>query len=400
MRRDRERGFTLIEATILLLALVIIAGILAPSIGGMNALARKVRIKEDLGVLCVSLKMMLDDLGDSALFSRGYASAVSYGGGGYGSTSAQTAYQAGQTRVSSRTELVRTAPDDCRGGDCTGTPGSPTEWCVNCAMPRSDCGPDCVDDCNDDCRRARRARVAPVASVTTQTYEYEAGSAAIGRTSATSSYGGVSASGSGYGGYFGAPVGLLVGDGDIPPSAIGATEWQLQVGSVFTETTTGYYPIAMHFVVDTFGTQLIHQDPRAYGYGGAGGGYGGAYGAAGYSAAGYGAAGYGYGGSGSILGGGYGSTFRWRGPYIADRINPDPWGNRYMANVFALHAPPVYTHPARYGYGGYVETFNAAVVCYSAGPNEAIETVFHQPYGWVTGGDDVTVVLAGAGGIR
>ena len=120
----------------------------------------------------------------------------------------------------------------------------------------------------------------------------------------------------------------------------------------------------------------------------------------------YGGAGYGYGGYG------YGQAiygrdpFRWRGPYIADAVTADPWGNRYMANVFSLHVP-VYDPRLGYGNGynryggiGYVPGFHSAAVCYSAGANGSIETHFRQQYGWITGGDDRTVVLAGVGGLH
>jgi len=92
--------------------------------------------------------------------------------------------------------------------------------------------------------------------------------------------------------------------------------------------------------------------------------------------------------------------FHWRCPYIADRINADPWGNRYMANVFALHVPPATLYNTHQYWRRHQPFFSSAVVCYSAGPNEQIETGFDQPWSWYTGGDDQTAVLAGGGGIR
>lgn len=89
----------------------------------------------------------------------------------------------------------------------------------------------------------------------------------------------------------------------------------------------------------------------------------------------------------SADGQGFNSMFAWRGPYISDAVDPDPWGSRYMANVFALHVPQ-----GRDGDG-----FTSAVVCYSAGPDEEVDTSFNQPGGWSTGDDDVTALLNAAG---
>lgn len=370
MRRNRSAdGFTYIEVAIILLALAILVGIFLPNIGNFNALARKVKLKEDIGVLCVSLKVMMDDLGDSAFWSSGYETrSVSYGASsGWSTSSRQTS--GASYEIDSSTQFGVRADDD---------------WCDNCNMPASQCGSHCMDDCNENCRahdcdETCRGGQVQYASVTTQTQRSTSSQAHVGRSGsfATSS---ASVRSSAYGGFHGAPIGLLVGDGDVPRSAVGGTGWQLGVGEFFSETTHGYYPTALTFVVDTFANQLIHQDPT-YGR---------------YDTA--AAVGWGRGG------GAYGmtdTTYRWRGPYIADRITSDPWGNRYMANVFGLHAGPAIRGASVGGtYGSYVESFHSAVVCYSAGPNETIETEFNQPYGWYTGGDDVTAVLAGAGGIR
>lgn len=82
----------------------------------------------------------------------------------------------------------------------------------------------------------------------------------------------------------------------------------------------------------------------------------------------------------------------WKGPYF-DTFTPDPWGGRYLSNVFALHS--VYA-----GTGG--EYFSSAVVCYSAGPDREVASAFNQPmdlepHGWLTGGDDTAVVLSAGG---
>ncbi len=82
----------------------------------------------------------------------------------------------------------------------------------------------------------------------------------------------------------------------------------------------------------------------------------------------------------------------WKGPYF-DTITPDPWGDRYVANVFGLHS---LSNPYEY--------FTGAVVCFSAGPDEQISTRFNQPmddpdnsYGWQVGGDDIAVILSAGG---
>lgn len=83
----------------------------------------------------------------------------------------------------------------------------------------------------------------------------------------------------------------------------------------------------------------------------------------------------------------------WRGPYL-NELRSDPWGNRYMINTFSL---------LRTGYSGKKHgKFTSATVCYSAGPNGLIDTIFNQPgndadgdgnRGWVFGGDDLGVIL-------
>ena len=388
MRSARhDDGFTLIEVTIILMALVILAAILVPSIGGFNALARGVRVKGDLGALCSMMKMMLDDIGASAFFESGYAGSASYRasyGGGYAASGYGAAYDTSVT-IEQSTQAVN-------------------DWCTNCDMPRSDCGPDCRDDCGPDCRDdcgpdCRRPAREPITGITTQTRHYasravlSAGGGYGGGGVYSASYGRGAAGG--YGAAFGWPIGLLIGAGDTPASAIGATEWQLPIGATFTEFTHGRFPVSITFRVGAFDDQLVRTDPTLYGFGPRAGSYGAAGG-------GYGTAPY----AGAGLYDRYGRTldtrrfFRWRGPYLADGVAPDPWGNRYMANVFGLHVPAAHTVAGVGAPSGHREEFASAVVCYSAGPNEQIETVFNQAWGWITGGDDVTVVLAGAGGIR
>ena len=57
-----ERGFTLVEVTIILLVLVILSTIMLPQLGNFNRLARVVVVYEDVGAICASLKKFLDEV--------------------------------------------------------------------------------------------------------------------------------------------------------------------------------------------------------------------------------------------------------------------------------------------------------------------------------------------------
>ena len=57
-----ERGFTLVEVTIILLVLVILSTIMLPQLGNFNRLARYVVVSEDVGAICASLKKFLDEV--------------------------------------------------------------------------------------------------------------------------------------------------------------------------------------------------------------------------------------------------------------------------------------------------------------------------------------------------
>ena len=63
-----ERGFTLVEVTIILMVLTILSTIMLPQMGNFNRLARFVRVKEDLGAICSVLKAMLDDVGEGTFY--------------------------------------------------------------------------------------------------------------------------------------------------------------------------------------------------------------------------------------------------------------------------------------------------------------------------------------------
>jgi prepilin-type N-terminal cleavage/methylation domain-containing protein len=387
MKISAHRGFTLIEVTIVLMVLAILAAVLVPSIGGFNSLARGVRVSEDLGAICSVLKMMLDDMRDSAFFGRygstrytssayGIASggSSSYGYGSSGVSVTETLGSAGyRIEAPTPTPACQPAPRT----SASGYAASGEDWCDNCNMPRSQCGDDCMDDCDENCTHSAPAPMAAPTSVSTITRSYGGGSASGGSTTMRYSSGTTVNANGGYGWGAGFPVGLLAGDGDIPASAIGNTPWQYGLGTTFVETTDVNYRVAMNFLVDSLSDQLIHEDPTF---------------------ATYGTAGYGFNGNVELRPGW--PPTRWRGPYMADTIASDPWGNRYMVNAFALHVPPAGSYAWTAGGQRYNPQFTSATVCLSAGPNETVETFFNQPRGWYTGGDDRTVVLAGAGGIR
>lgn len=262
--RGRERGFTLVEVTIILMVLVILSSILLVQIGDFNRLARFARVKEDTGALCAAIAAVLGDMGEMAF----------YHWGGRGHT----------------------------GGMQADTPDRAS------------------------------------------------------------------------------PVGLLIGDGDIPMLAGGESNWQQLKGEWFEEskdiTGTG-----VSFRVDTFANHLITNTPSDSG--------GNAYRTPSDMLNGSRSAGITNGlRFDGADGQGFNSMFAWRGPYIADRVDPDPWGNRYMANVFALYVPA--DMPG--------DGFGSAVVCYSAGPDEHIDTDFNQPHGWSTGDDDFTALVSAGGG--
>jgi len=182
------------------------------------------------------------------------------------------------------------------------------------------------------------------------------------------------------------PVGLLIGDGDTPklnssdPGEWGAN-WQTAYQEFFSEAKD-ISGIDVTFRVDSFANHLIHNSPS--------GNHANGYRTPSDMLSGNTSAGV----PGGLLfdpqgGQGFNSKFAWRGPYLNDRVDPDPWGNRYMANVFAMWIPSDMEG----------DGFASAVVCYSAGPDEEIDTEFNQPTGWATGDDDITAI-AHAGGSR
>ena len=171
------------------------------------------------------------------------------------------------------------------------------------------------------------------------------------------------------------PIGLLVGPGSRPAIPHGVDhnmahgDWASHVpggfGTIAVETDI-YGVEEASFFTDRIANHLLRNDPLGHG--------------------------------GSSLWDRYknviddpsvGAFFGWRGPYF-DEISTDPWGTRYAINTFGLHF-------SRNDYA-----FSTAVVCYSAGPNKSADTAMNQPigedpFGWVTGGDDLVATLSAMG---
>ncbi|HXH25967.1 MAG TPA: hypothetical protein VNI78_11995 [Vicinamibacterales bacterium] len=84
-------------------------------------------------------------------------------------------------------------------------------------------------------------------------------------------------------------------------------------------------------------------------------------------------------------GGGFNAEFGWRGAYLPGPIGPDPWGNRYMANVEFLARTQ--------GVVGSGSTRDVIVL--SAGGNRQTETPFEAD-GVSPGGDDLVALVSGS----
>lgn len=73
-----------------------------------------------------------------------------------------------------------------------------------------------------------------------------------------------------------------------------------------------------------------------------------------------------------------GATFGWRGAYLDQPVQPDPWGNRYAVNVRAMRS----------------SNFDTLVL--SAGPDGLVESAFELD-GLLTQGDDIVSLVAPSG---
>lgn len=194
-------------------------------------------------------------------------------------------------------------------------------------------------------------------------------------------------------------VGVLVGDGDVPDLPGGAfvagdglftnpasavDNWRLASTSTFTVTTSVAPGASLTMKVDTFANQLITNTPEGsttsrYRTG----------------------ADLSNGSNSSGIAGGFQAQSRanfnfeyaWRGPYLTEQ-GPDPWGNRYAANVGFLYAPQSGATASGAGDG-----FREAVFVISAGPDEEIETAFTQS-ALTIGDDDIIAVVSGGSLMR
>jgi len=108
--------------------------------------------------------------------------------------------------------------------------------------------------------------------------------------------------------------------------------------------------------------------------------------------------------------GGFNSEFAWRGPYVSSAIDPDPWGNRYAANVGFLKSCGRYANDDVLRNG-----FTYDVIVMTAGPDEEVDTAFGpgrhafaygsrgyggsaHPYDGLVPGDDDIAFLVSANG--
>jgi type II secretory pathway pseudopilin PulG len=178
----------------------------------------------------------------------------------------------------------------------------------------------------------------------------------------------------------GQPIGLLIGDGDTPDGRDRFYDWRTPLGSSIANAGTDFADVWMNdAIVDTFANHLIQNNPADVNHeGGAGESWeryrtpadmvGGDY-------------------SSGVPGGlqfdsasgqGFNSEFAWRGPYL-DAVRPDPWGNRYMANVAWFTMPQ----------GADSSGFIRPIIVLSAGPDEEVDTPFDSIGGFVLGDDDI-----------
>jgi len=181
------------------------------------------------------------------------------------------------------------------------------------------------------------------------------------------------------------PVGLLIGDGDTPDGDSETSSWRGPLGGEVTDGATDFGFVAVRQgIVDTFANHLIQNHPAdVYQVGGVGS-----------SSKRYRTPADMAGGdfSSGVAGGlqfdpisgqGFNSEFAWRGPYL-DGVRPDPWGNRYMANVLWLTMPQF----------GDSSGFMRPVIVLSAGPDEEIDTPFESVGGFMLGDDDIAYPVA------
>ena len=260
-----ERGFTLVEVSIIVMALAILSAILLPQVGVFLRDARFARVREDVAVIGAAMMHMLKDTGESSFHSK------PMGGSSW-----------------------RSPERYSEGGD------------------------------------------AP-------------------------------------------PIGLLIGDGDTPDGRSEFYEWREPLGSTVGDAGTDFPNVWLSGgIVDTFANHLIQNYPGDLADGGTGPDWKRYRTPADMVSGDH---------SSGVPGGlhfdgssgqGFNSEFAWRGPYL-DAARPDPWGNRYMANVAWLTVPQ----------GGDSVGFIRPVFVISAGPDEELDTPFGSVGGFVLGDDDI-----------
>jgi type II secretory pathway pseudopilin PulG len=263
----REAGFTLVEVSIIVMALAILSAILLPQIGVFLRDARLARAREDVAAIGVSMMQMLKDIGESSFYTE----------------------PQGNWR----------SPDRFREGH-------------------------------------------------TQ------------------------------------PVGLLIGDGDTPDGD-NQWSWREPFGGTIQNAGTDFADVWVNSaLVDSFANHLIQNNPADLDTSSGTGPDWRRYRTPAEMVAGDYSAGVPGGLQfDSASGQGFNSEFAWRGPYL-DAVRPDPWGNRYMANVMWLTMPQ----------GADSSGFIRPVMVISAGPDEEIDTPFEAIGGFIVGDDDIAYPVA------
>lgn len=181
------------------------------------------------------------------------------------------------------------------------------------------------------------------------------------------------------------PVGLLVGDGDTPDGGSFFESWRQPLGGEVTDGVTDFGGAMIRAgIVDTFANHLIQNAPADVFQTVAVGGSSERYRTPADMVTGDFSSGIGGGLQfDPISGQGFNSEFAWRGPYL-DAVRPDPWGNRYMANVLW------FTMPQFRDASGFVRP----IIVLSAGPDEEIDTPFDAIGGFILGDDDIAYPVA------
>lgn len=89
---------------------------------------------------------------------------------------------------------------------------------------------------------------------------------------------------------------------------------------------------------------------------------------------------------------GFNAPYAWRGAYLRGPVDPDPWGNRYAANVVFLDPAATATITGVTAGFGFADYPRLDVFVVSAGPDEEIDTQSAQD-GAVPGDDDFIYVV-------